>query len=68
MINLLEAFKRKQDVLIGGFAQGRFQEVLYDLRQLEDENLIPDYYEIWMDGPLGISTTFEYIDILNPSS
>lgn len=62
--NLLEAFKRKQDVLIGGFAQGRFQEVLYDLRQLEDENLIPDYYEIWMDGPLGISTTFEYIDIL----
>ncbi len=61
--NLLEAFERKQDVLIGGFAQGRFQEVLYDLRKLEDQNLIPEDYEIWMDGPLGIGTTYIYKEI-----
>lgn len=62
--NLLEGFKRNQDILIGAFAQGRMQEVLYDLRSMQDNNLIPDYYEIYIDGPLGISTTYKYQEIL----
>lgn len=62
--NLLEAFKRKQHVLIGAFAQGRMQEVLYDLKLMQDEGLIPEDYEICIDGPLGIDTTYSYQRIL----
>ncbi len=68
--NILEAFERKQDILIGAFAQGRMQEILYDFKVLQDEGLIPPEYQICVDGPLGISTNEKYRDILdwyNPS-
>lgn len=63
--NILEAFARKQNILIGAFAQGRMQEMLYDFKCLQDEELIPPEYEIWVDGPLGIATTFKYQEILS---
>lgn len=63
--NLLEAFSKNLFILIGAFAQGRMQEVLYDLRKLQDKNLIPEQYEIWVDGPLGIDTNYKYQKILN---
>lgn len=62
--NMLEAFARKQNVLIGAFAQGRMQEMLYEFKGMQEEGLIPDDYEIWLDGPLGIETTFKYQRIL----
>lgn len=63
--NLVEAFQSNLFILIGAFAQGRMQEVLYDLRKMQDKNLIPEQYEIWVDGPLGIDTTYKYRDILS---
>ena len=62
--NILEAFARKQHILIGAFAQGRMQEMLYEFRGMEDEGLIPEDYAIYIDGPLGIETTFKYQKIL----
>lgn len=62
--NILEAFSRKQNILIGAFAQGRMQEMLYEFKCLQDEGLIPPEYEIWVDGPLGITTNFKYESIL----
>ena len=63
--NLLDAFSKNLSILIGAFAQGRMQEVLYDLRKLQDQNLIPEQYEIYVDGPLGIATNLNYKDILS---
>lgn len=68
--NVLTAFSKGQDILIGAFAQGRMQEMLYFFKCLEDEGLIPDDYVICVDGPLGIKTTKKYEEILlwyNPS-
>ena len=68
--NVLTAFSKKQDILIGAFAQGRMQEMLYFFKCLEDEGLIPEGYVICVDGPLGIKTTQKYQSILswyNPS-
>ena len=68
--NILEAFERKQHILIGAFAQGRMQEKLYEFKLMQDEGLIPPEYMICVDGPLGIDTTFKYQSILewfNPS-
>lgn len=68
--NIFRAFSMKMDILIGAFAQGRMQELLYFFKCLEDENLIPEDYVIFVDGPLGIKTTFKYQNILswyNPS-
>ncbi len=68
--NILEAFAKKQNILIGAFAQGRMQEMLYEFKLMQDEGLIPEDYEIYIDGPLGIETTFKYQRILewfNPS-
>lgn len=62
--NILEAFARKQNILIGAFAQGRMQEMLYEFKCMQDEEVIPPEYEIWLDGPLGITTTFKYQEIL----
>jgi len=62
--NILEAFAKKQNILIGAFAQGRMQEMLYEFKLMKDEGLIPDDYAIYADGPLGIETTFKYQRIL----
>lgn len=62
--NILEAFSRKQNILIGAFAQGRMQEMLYEFKCMQEEGLIPPEYEIWVDGPLGITTNFRYQAIL----
>ena len=62
--NILEAFERKQDILIGAFAQARMQEILYDFKLMQEEGLIPPEYQICVDGPLGISTCYRYGSIL----
>jgi metallo-beta-lactamase family protein len=68
--NILEAFAKKQNILIGAFAQGRMQEMLYEFKVMQEDGLIPNDYAIYVDGPLGIETTFKYqriLDWFNPS-
>lgn len=63
--NMLQAFSQKMDILIGAFAQGRMQELLYFFKKMQDEGLIPEEYVIYVDGPLGIKTTSKYHKILS---
>lgn len=62
--NMSVAFEKRQNILIGAFAQGRMQEILYRLKLMQDSGKIPSEYEIIVDGPLGISTTKKYKSIL----
>ena len=62
--NVLEAFERQQDILIGAFALDRMQRILYDFKIMQDEGLIPPNYVICCDGPLGIATNHKYQAIL----
>ena len=63
--NILEAFAKKQNILIGAFAQSRMQEMLYEFKLLQEDGFIPSDYAIYIDGPLGIETTFKYQRILD---
>jgi len=68
--NLAKAFREGKNILIGAFAQGRMQEILYLLKQMQEEGLIPSRYRIRVDGNLGLKTTALYREILswyNPS-
>ena len=66
--NIKEAIEANQDILIGAFAQGRMQEILYRIKYLQDIGIIPDYYQIVLDGPLGIETCFTYRRLMYSSS
>lgn len=61
--NMIQAFKEKKDILIGAFAQGRMQELLYEFKMMQDAGLMPGY-KIYVDGKLGIKTTQKYKKIL----
>ena len=54
-----EAAKRNAPILIPAFAVGRTQEVLYLIRQLEDENRIPSLPVI-VDSPMASQATQIY--------
>ena len=58
--NIKEAIENDQDILIGCFAQGRMQEVLYRIKFLQEVSIIPSYYQIYVDGALAIETCFIY--------
>ena len=53
---MIEAFKKRQHILIGAFAQGRMQEILNRLKIMKESGIIPKEYEICADGKLGIKT------------
>lgn len=63
--NIVESVNKRRNILIGAFAQGRMQEILYRIKCMVDQKKIPDDYRILVDGPLGIATTKNYIDILS---
>jgi metallo-beta-lactamase family protein len=54
-----EAYKRNAPILIPAFAVGRTQEVLYLLRELEDENKIPSL-PVVVDSPMAAQATQVY--------
>ncbi len=54
-----EAFKRNAPILIPAFAVGRTQELLYMIRELEDENKIPSMPVI-VDSPMASQATQVY--------
>ncbi len=65
--NIREAIETDQDILIGVFAQGRMQELLFRIKFLQEIGVIPDYYQICLDGPLGIETSFVYRRLISSS-
>jgi len=56
---LNEAYERNAPILIPAFAVGRTQEILYMIRELEDENKIPSM-PVVVDSPMAAQATQIY--------
>jgi metallo-beta-lactamase family protein len=56
---ITDAAQRKAPVLIPAFAVGRTQEILYLIRELEDEKAIP-VLPVWLDSPMAAAATTAY--------
>ncbi len=54
-----EAFKRNGPILIPAFAVGRTQEILYLIRELEDDKRIP-VLPVCVDSPMATAATVAY--------
>lgn len=54
-----ETFDRGGNVVIPSFAVGRTQELLYFMRQIKAENLLPEYpdFPVFVDSPLAVEAT-----------
>lgn len=63
--DLIKFCSENKIVVNTAFAQGRFQELLYRIRKLQDEGHIPKDYPVRADGKSGINYTFRYISHSN---
>ena len=56
---LRETFLRGGNVVIPSFAVGRTQEILYFIREIKEQNLLPEFpnFEVYVDSPLAIEAT-----------
>lgn len=56
---LKETFDKGGNVVIPSFAVGRTQELLYFIREIKEQNLIPEYpeFDVYVDSPLAIEAT-----------
>ncbi len=56
---LRDTFTRGGNVVIPSFAVGRTQEMLYFIREIKRDNLIPEFpnFEVYIDSPLAIEAT-----------
>lgn len=56
---LRRTFNRNGNVVIPSFAVGRTQEILYFLRKIKEDNMIPEYqeFEVYVDSPLAVQAT-----------
>lgn len=56
---ITETFQRGGNVVIPSFAVGRTQELLYFIREIKMNQLIPDYpnFEVYIDSPLAVEAT-----------
>ncbi|HAF15577.1 MAG TPA: MBL fold metallo-hydrolase [Blastocatellia bacterium] len=54
-----EAAARNGAVLLPAFAVGRTQEIIYLIRELEDEHAIP-VLPVWVDSPMAAAATVAY--------
>lgn len=52
-------FDRGGNLVIPSFAVGRTQEMLYFIRQIKEQNLVPEHqnFEVYVDSPLAIEAT-----------
>ena len=52
-------FQRGGNVIIPSFAVGRTQEMLYFLRKIKADNLLPEFpgFEVYVDSPLAVQAT-----------
>lgn len=63
--DIINACSENKIIFNNAFGQGRFQELMYRIRKLEDEGLIPKDYPVKVDGSTGIDYTFRYISHSN---
>lgn len=56
---LRDTFAKGGNVIIPSFAVGRTQEILYFIREIKCDNLIPEFpnFEVYVDSPLAIEAT-----------
>ena len=56
---LKETFDKGGNVVVPSFAVGRTQEMLYFIREIKEQHLIPEYpnFEVYVDSPLAIEAT-----------
>ena len=56
---LRETFAKGGNVVIPSFAVGRTQEMLYFIREIKEQNLLPEFpdFEVYVDSPLAIEAT-----------
>ena len=56
---LRETFAKGGNVVIPSFAVGRTQEILYFIREIKENDLVPEYpeFEVYVDSPLAIEAT-----------
>ncbi len=54
-----DAAERNSPVLIPSFAVGRTQEIIYLIRELEDEKSVP-ILPVWVDSPMAAASTKAY--------
>lgn len=54
-----DTFKKGGNVVIPSFAVGRTQEILYFLREIKEQNLVPDFpgFKVYLDSPMAIEST-----------
>lgn len=54
-----DTFAKGGNVVIPSFAVGRTQEMLYFMRLIKKENMVPDYpdFEVYVDSPLAVEAT-----------
>ncbi|SFG61400.1 metallo-beta-lactamase family protein [Lachnospiraceae bacterium C7] len=54
-----ETFERGGNVVIPAFSVGRTQEMLYFIRRIKTENMLPQYqnFEVFIDSPLAVEAT-----------
>lgn len=54
-----ETFARGGNVVIPAFSVGRTQEMLFFLRRIKKENLLPEFadFEVYIDSPLAVEAT-----------
>jgi metallo-beta-lactamase family protein len=52
-------FDRGGNLVVPSFAVGRTQEMLYFIRQIKEQNLVPNHpgFEVYVDSPLAIEAT-----------
>lgn len=56
---LRETFEKGGNLVIPSFAVGRTQELLYFIREIKEQNLLPEFpdFEVYVDSPLAIEAT-----------
>lgn len=55
------ACKNDMDIYLPALAQGRYQELLYRIHNLQLENKVPQHYSVRIDGKTGIDYTLAYL-------
>ena len=61
---LRDTFARGGNVVIPAFAVGRTQVMLYYLRQIKDNNMVPDFknFSVYVDSPLAVEATEIFLE------
>lgn len=56
--------KRGGNVVIPSFAVGRTQEILYFIRQIKQQNMIPELpdFPVYVDSPMAVEATAVFVD------